>query len=112
MVVGTSAEGPVVLALGILDRQIVDRSQVQAHEACIVELPILVAVRSEPASGIVVPFIGKSNGDAIAFRNPEFFDQSVVELLRPLALQKRDDLLPSVNEFRPVPPAGVDRVGE
>ena len=50
MVVGTATQRPVIFTLGLLDRQVVDRCVPMRHEACFVELPVLVAVAAEPVS--------------------------------------------------------------
>src|SRR5438046_175105 len=49
VIVGTPPERPVILALAFLDRQVVDAGDAPAHQAVLVELPVLVAVAAEPA---------------------------------------------------------------
>ena len=41
---------------------------------------------------VVVPLVGEAHRDAVAAERPQLLDQPVVELLRPLAGQERDDL--------------------
>ena len=71
MIVGPAAERPVVFALGLGDRQVVDARDPQAHQAVLVELPVLVAVAAEPLAAVVVPFIGEAHGDAVAREGPQ-----------------------------------------
>jgi hypothetical protein len=63
--VGASAERPVVFALALFDRQIVDAGDAQTHQSMLVEFPVLVAVAAEPVAAVVVPLIGKAYGDAV-----------------------------------------------
>jgi hypothetical protein len=56
MIVGAAAERPVELAFALLDREIVDAGDAQAHQAVFVEFPILVAVAAEPVAAVVMPF--------------------------------------------------------
>ena len=65
VIVGTPSERPVILALTILDRKVVDAGDAQPHQAVLVEFPILVAVAAEPAPAVVVPFIGEPHRDAV-----------------------------------------------
>src|SRR5271166_5307692 len=80
MIVGASAKLPVILAIGLLDRKIVDAGNAKPHQAVLVEFPVLVAVAAEPMTAVVVPFIGEANGDAVLAESPDFLDQAVVEL--------------------------------
>ena len=91
MIVRTTAERPVIEAVLLADRQIVDARDAHPHQAVLVELPVLVAVRAEPASRIVTPFIGEANRDAVLVKGPEFLDQPIVELAVPFAGEKRLD---------------------
>src|SRR5712664_1685190 len=104
MIIGTTAQWPTILALGFLDRKIVDACVPCAHQTVLVELPVLVAIGPEPVPGIVVPFVREPNGDTISVEGPKLFNQAVIELLRPLALEERDDLRSSVHELRPISP--------
>src|SRR5690606_27995720 len=78
MIVRPPAERPAELALGLGDRQIVDAGYAPAHQAVLVELPVLIAVRAEPVAGVVVPFVRKAHGDARAVERPQFLDQAIV----------------------------------
>src|SRR6266852_3065336 len=104
MIIRTAPQGPVMLALRLLDWQIVDGRKPQAHESVLVELPIFIAIRSKPIAGVIVPFIRKAHGDTVSLERPKLFDQAVVQLFGPFASEKRDDVLPSVHKFRAVSP--------
>src|SRR5713226_5379553 len=112
MIIRTAPWYPVVLALRLLDWQIVDGSKPQAHQPVLIELPILIAIRAEPIPGAIVPFVSKAHGDTVSFERPKFFDQPIVQLFRPFASEKRDDFLPSVHKFRAVSPAWVNCVSQ
>ena len=66
MIIRASAQCPVVLALRVLDWQIVDGSKPQADQPVLIELPILIAIRAELIPGVVVPFIGKAHRDLVS----------------------------------------------
>jgi len=51
----------VILAIVLLDREIVDTGNPAAHQAMLVELPVLVAVGSEPVSAVVTALVGDLN---------------------------------------------------
>src|SRR3954469_3526626 len=55
--------------------------------------------------------VGEAHGDAVALDRPQLLDQAVVQLALPLAGQEGHDLVPAVDELRPVAPLGVDGVG-
>src|SRR4051812_5943250 len=71
MVVGPPAEPPVVLAVGFGDGMFVDAGNAPLHQPVGVELPVLVAVGSEPEAVIVVILIGEAHGDAVAGAGPQ-----------------------------------------
>src|SRR5512144_373448 len=91
MVVGPAAQGPVVLALALGDRGVVDARDAQAHQPVLVELPVLVAVAAEPVAAVVVPLVGEAHGDAVVAERPQLLDQPVIELAAPLAGEERLD---------------------
>src|SRR5262249_53274489 len=104
VIVGATAEWPVIFALAILDRQVVDAGDAPPHQAVLVELPVLVAIAAKPVAGIVVPFICKAHGDPIVAERPHFLDQPIIELAIPFAREKRLDLRPAVNELGAIAP--------
>ena len=75
-----AAEGPVKLPLRFLDRQVVDAGEPGAHQAAVVEAPVLVAEGAEPVAGVIVTLVREANGDAAATERPQLLDQPVVEL--------------------------------
>ena len=112
MVIWTPPERPMILALRTLDGKIVDAREPHSHQAVIVELPILVAIRAKAISGVIVPLVSESHGDAISGESPKLLDQAVIQFFRPFARKKGDNLLPSANELRSVPPAGIRGVSQ
>src|SRR3984885_2444318 len=111
MVIGASTEGPVIFALALFDRQVVDAGDPPSHQALFVELPILVAIAAKPIAGIVVPFIGKAHGDPVVAKRPDFLDQPILQLASPLACEECLDRLAATNELGPVAPDAVQRIG-
>src|SRR6201987_6543062 len=107
MIIGPPPERPVVFPVGLVDRQIVDRSEAPLHHAGSIEFPILVTVRAEPVAAVVMPLVGEPPGNSVVGESPEFFDQAVIELLVPFTGQKGDDLGAPIDEFRPVSPPAI-----
>src|SRR4030081_3413303 len=89
------------------DRDIVDRSLAAAHQAGLVELPLLVAVGAKPGSSIVVPFILKAHRDAVAVERPEILDQAILMLPGPFAGEEFNDRRPTLEYLRAIAPAAV-----
>src|SRR5438128_1988710 len=75
VIVGAATERPMVLTVVFLHRSIVDAGDAQAHQASLVEFPVLVAVAAEPIATVVMPFVGEAHGDAVVTEGPEFLDQ-------------------------------------
>src|SRR5260370_41793569 len=107
MTARAAAKRPVVFALAVFDRQIVDAGDAQAHQAVLVEFPVLVAVAAKPVAAVVVPFIGEAHADAVLPKGPDLLDQSVVELPLPFAGVKVSDRGPALHEFASVSPPAV-----
>src|SRR5215467_5562314 len=103
---------PMELAFKFFDRSVVDAGVAIQHQAILGELPVFVAIRAKPASGIVVVFIGKAHRDAIVSECPEFFDQTIVEFPLPLTDQKFDDLVTALEDFGAIAPFAVESIGE
>ena len=74
----------------------------------LIELPVLVAVATEPVPADVVPLVGETHGDAVVAERPYLLDQPVVELLIPLAPKERLDGLAALEELRAITPAAAD----
>ena len=62
-------------------------------------------------AAVVVPLIGKTDGDAVIGTGPEFFDQAVVEFAAPFALQKSNNGLAPLDKLGPIAPDAVAAVG-
>jgi hypothetical protein len=52
VIVGAAAKRPAVLALSLLDREIIDAGDAKPHQAVLIEFPVLVAVAAEPITGV------------------------------------------------------------
>src|ERR1700693_1640051 len=107
MIVGPSTEPPAILPVGVLDGQIIDAGNADSHQAFRIELPILVAVGTEELAAVVVPLIGEANGDTIVLERPNLLDKAVIEFLRPLACQERNNFSATGKEFGTVAPSAV-----
>src|SRR5947209_19542009 len=99
MTVRTPSERPMILASRFRNGKIVDRRVPERHQAILLELPILVSIRSIPMAGVVVPLVSETHRDAVPGERPHFLDQPVIEFLLPLAREKSDDVLASVDEL-------------
>jgi hypothetical protein len=91
---------------------VVDRGVPHHRQPQLVELPILIPVRTKPIPRVVVPFVSEANRDPIVLNRPEFFDQAVIKLVRPFSAKEGDDLLSAYDEFSPVAPSALGAVGE
>src|ERR1700730_17194834 len=112
MVVGATAKRPVIFAFAVFDRKIIDARDAQAHQAMLVEFPVLVAIAAEPVPAVIMPFIGKADRDVVRIEGPDLLDQPVLELAIPLFRQKCLDRLASLEEFGAVAATTVGAVGE
>src|SRR5436190_973880 len=107
MVIGASAEEPVIFALAIFDRQVVDAGDPPSHQALFVELPILVAITTKPVARIVMPFICKAHGYPVVAKRPYLLDQPILQLANPLACEECLDRLAATNELGAVAPDAI-----
>src|SRR3989304_21331 len=98
------------LAVVFLDRQVVDAREAALHQAILSEFPVFVAIGTEPVAGVVVPFVGIADRNAVFGKSPELLDQAVLEFLVPFACQELPGFLPAVGEFGTVTPLGVERI--
>jgi hypothetical protein len=110
MVERPRAERPEILSLLFLNQQIIDAGVARRHQTLFIELPVFIAVRAKPVSGVVMPLIDETNGDPIIMKRPEFLDQPVVKLVRPFFLEKGNDLLASHDELGSVAPSALRAV--
>jgi hypothetical protein len=88
VIVRTASQRPVILALALLDRQIVNASDPPAHQALLVEFPIFVAIAAEPIAAVVMPFVSEPYRDAVLAKGPDFLDQAIVQLPVPFGCQE------------------------
>jgi hypothetical protein len=112
VIIGTSAKRPVIFALAIFDRQVVDAGDAPSHQALIIEFPILVTIAAKPLAGMVVPFICKAHGYPVVAKRPDLLDQPIVQLAIPFAREKCLDGLAATNELGAVAPDAVQRIGK
>jgi len=110
MIIWPAAKRPVEAAVFGADRQVVDAGVALSHQATIVELPVLVAERSEPVPTVVMPLICKPDGNSVAAESPEFLDQPVIQLSPPFSRKERYDRFAPAHEFSTVTPLAVYRV--
>jgi len=99
-------------AVAFVNRQIVDTRITFLHEAVFVELPVFVAVGTEPLAFGVMPFVSKAHGDMVVRKSPKFLDQPILIFICPFALQECDNLFPSYREFRTVSPLAIDGISQ
>jgi hypothetical protein len=59
-----------------------------------------------------VPFVRKSDSDAVALACPKFFDEPVVQFALPLPRQEFDNLLSTGSKLNTIAPLAVYRVGK
>ena len=65
VIIRTAAKRPMVLALALLDGEIIDAGNAQAHQAVVIEFPVLVAIAAKPVAAIIMPFVGETHCDAV-----------------------------------------------
>src|ERR1700716_365876 len=104
--------GPAKAAVFLRNRNIVDAGFAAAHQAGLVEFPLLVAVGAMPLPGIVMPLVLKPHRDVVAVERPEILDQAILMLLRPFASEERDDRGAALEKFGAVAPAAVLGIGQ
>ena len=74
MRIGPAAKRPMIFSFRLLDWEIVDARVAKSHQTIVAKLPILIAVGAEPIPGVVVPFVGEADGNAISVVSPELFN--------------------------------------
>src|SRR6267143_2954319 len=112
VVVGTTTERPMILPIALLNREVVDAGNASPHKSMLVELPVFVAIGTEPMPRVVMPLVGKSDGDTIAVKCPKFFDETIIEFLVPFAGEESNNGFAAREEFRAVAPDAIVGVGE
>jgi hypothetical protein len=111
MVIGTTTEGPKILAIFLSDWQIVNAGDASGHEPMPIEFPILVPIGSEPVSAIIVPFVREPNGDPILTKSPNLLNKPVFEFFSPLSREELDDRFAPGQKLRAIAPYAVAGVG-
>jgi hypothetical protein len=81
MVIRTAPQGPAVLALSFLDREVIDAGQTTAHQPVLGALPVFMAIGPEPILRVIMPRIREAHRDAGVMKGPELFDEAVVQCL-------------------------------
>ena len=76
MIIGSTAEGPVICAISCLNRKVVDAGNSTLHQTDFIEFPVFVAVGSKPESGVVMPFVSKTNSNPVVVSKPKLFDEA------------------------------------
>src|SRR5579883_2390759 len=112
MIIRPPPQRPMIFAVVFLNGQIVDACDPDSHQPVLVEFPILITVAPEPIAAVVMPFIGETHSNAIVAIGPNLFNQTVIELARPFASEKRLDRLPPLKKFRPIAPAAILRISK
>src|SRR6267378_7154802 len=112
VVVGTASQRPMIFALTIRNRQIVDAGDTQSHQSMLVEFPVFIAVAAKPMTAVVVPFVGKSQGYSVVAKGPDLLDEPIVEFAGPLAREKRLDGVAPLQELGAVAPMALRRIGK
>merc|ERR1740129_1736494 len=93
--------------LALSNRSLIDTGNTLAHVALVVKLPILIAIRPEPLTTDVVVLVFEAYCDTILVESPQVLAQHIVKLFCPLSPQEIFDLLPPLDELRPVSPLRV-----
>jgi len=112
MILGTGTERPVILAVFFFDGYIIDACNPEFHLPILCELPVFVAVRTEPVVCIVVPLVCEPDCNPVLVKCPDFLDEPVVELFCPLPFQECDNGIASGETLGPVTPHTVRGVGK
>src|SRR5690348_16786996 len=112
MVIWPPPKQPMVFAAVLADGEVIDAGQAATHQATLIELPVFVAVGTEPIAAVIVPLIGESHRDAVVVKSPEFLDQAIIEFAIPFPDQERANGIAAVQELTAVPPTAVGRVSE
>src|SRR5215469_2180258 len=85
VIVRTASQRPVIFAFALLDWQIVYAGDPPAHQALLVEFPVLVAIAAEPITTVVMPFVSEPYRDAVLAKGPDLLDQPIIQLPVPFA---------------------------
>src|SRR6266852_729443 len=112
MVIRTAPQWPAVLAIGFLLREVIDAGKTTAHQPVLGELPVFIAIGTEPIPRVIMPLIREAYRDAGVMKGPELFDEAVVKFFSPLALEELHNGLAPHQELAAVTPRAVQGVGQ
>jgi hypothetical protein len=62
---------PAILAVTLSDRKVIDAGVALLHQTGVVVVPILVSVGTEPVAGVIMPFVGEAQRNAIPCERPK-----------------------------------------
>ena len=88
MIIGTMTQYPVVLALALLNWQVVNAGNTPPHESLFVELPIFITVGTEPVASIIMPFVSKPDSNSVIPKSPKLLDKTVVQFFKLFTCQE------------------------
>jgi hypothetical protein len=110
MIIRPSPYRPSKKPLCLLNRHIIDACMPPLHQSLLVELPVLISIRSIPLPCDIVTLIAKPYGNSVRIKCPQLLDQPVLQLSSPLSSQKLHNLLSPCKKLRPVTPNAVYRI--
>lgn len=102
----------MAFSFALLNWEIVDARNTSLHQSVLVKLPVLVAIGTEPVTGVVMPLISEADSDALALKSPELFDEAVIQFPVPFAGKKLNDGLSPRQKLGAIPPDAVHCIGE
>src|SRR5436190_4999817 len=98
--------------LGLLDRNVVNRSATPPIEPVLIILPFFIPVCTEPVIRIIVIFVCETNCDSISVDRPQLLNQAIVEFFFPFSLKKFDDFFSSARKFSSISPGTISAVSQ
>src|SRR4029450_7615698 len=93
--------------MALLKREVVDAGNASLHKSMLVELPVFIAIGAEPMTSVVVPFVGKADGDTVAVKSRKILDQTIVQFLAPLADEKLNNRFTARQKLNTVAPDAI-----
>src|SRR5690606_18448827 len=94
------------------NRTVVNASVAFPHQPIFIEFPHFISVTSIPLSFGLMPFIFKTDGNAVLLKAPELFLKLIIYFSHPLSGKKSFHLFASIEELRTVAPFGIDGIGK
>src|SRR5690625_3594754 len=102
-----SLELPVELAICVVNGHIVDAGMPDGHQPVLVELPVFVAVRTEPLAPGGLRLIAVTHGNPRIGESPQLLDQTVVQLAGPFLDQEFDNLVTTLDKCVTITPPTI-----